>query len=424
MILNTPTKYKGFEERWDWILAYMTLDDCFVHSILMIMTKRECNSISTMGVSVIGSSIALFYNKDYVNKLSDEELRYVLKHEIYHIVLHHCTHRQSEDPREKDMDNIAADLAINSLIIKTSSIMPPKNGTYAKEYGFEEKLSREQYLTLLRDKAEEENKQKNKSGNGQGGGQGDDQSDDQSDGQGSDQGSDQGSGKSSGYGDGKGNSFDDHGNWQESSIADEIIRNKVLQISKTKGAWGNMPGDVQALIMAAQTSQISWQRYLKLYLGLLISSQTTSTFKRPNRRYGYPYSGTKRKHLDKKLVAIDTSGSMSDEDLAQILAEINRLQEIYPVDLILFDHDIQLGPIDYSRKHVSFDFVGRGGTSFQPVFDIAEEKRYSTVIVLTDGFAPPPREPVGIKDTIWVITEDGEMPVDWGKCVKIVNKAA
>ena len=47
-------------------------------------------------------------------------------HEVLHIVLHHCTNRASTDPRLHDLDNIAADLAINQLIPNTGHIMRPK----------------------------------------------------------------------------------------------------------------------------------------------------------------------------------------------------------------------------------------------------------------------------------------------------------
>ena len=376
-----PKRYQSFEERWSWNLGYMVLEDRFVHEILMIMTKRESKRIKTMSVHPENASIILQYNRKFVDKLTDPELRGVLTHEIYHVVFHHCTKRCSVDMREKKMHNKAADLAINSLIPAKASRCLPEGALLPSKYGFENKLSMEQYLQLLRDQNEDDEDPE--------------------------------------YGDGEGDSIDSHDDWAESSIADEIIRNKIDEISKRSGAWGSTPGDVQELIKAAQTSQIPWTRYLKYFIGQMISSQSESTFKKPNRRFGYPYSGMKRKHVDKKMVAIDTSGSISNEDLTVFLAEINKLQEIHPVDLVLFDHEIQSGPVSYARKHVTFDFKGRGGTCFQPVFDLAEKGRYSSVIMLTDGYADNPTKPSCVKDVIWVITEEGKMPVEWGQYVQI-----
>jgi predicted metal-dependent peptidase len=385
MLIEENKNLKSIRERFDWNLGYLVLKDIFVHEILRIMIKRETTEIETMGVYPENASIYLRYNPEFVGSLTNPQLRYVLTHEVYHIVLHHCTKRKPTDPREKKMHNIAADLAVNSLITEDTSRHRPKCGMFPEDFGFEKKLSMEQYLQLLRDQQE------------------DDDSDIE-------------------YGDGDGDSFDGHDGWAESSIASEIIRNKIAQISRKKGAWGNTPGDIQAMILAAQTSQIPWIRYLKHSIGQLICPQFESTFKKPNRRFGYPYSGKKRKHVDKKLVGIDTSLSVLDYNLAQFLAEINKLQELHPVDLVLFDHKIQLGPINYARKHVSFDFKGRGGTCFQPVFDIAEKGKYSSVIMLTDGEAPAPTKPACVKNVIWVITEYGRKPTEWGSYVQIVSK--
>ena len=425
MQMTKPQKWNSVRERLDWHFGFFAMEDRFVHSFLMIMLKRESKRIKTMAVRVENASIILSYNTKFVDSLTDKELRGVIKHEIYHIVFHHCTHRSSEDPKEHSMDNKAADLAINCLIKITSSTELPEGVLFPSMYGFPEKLSREQYLSLLREKEEKEKENKNKGKGDQSSGgsnsssdDGEDQDDDE-DQDGQSNGSDD---ENDDYGDGKGGSFDSHEGWEESSIADEIIRNKIAQISKTSNGWGNMPGDLQAMILAAQTPQIPWTKYLRYYLGQLVSSQNESTFKRPNRRFGYPYSGTKRKHLDTKLVAIDTSGSISDDDLQQFLAEINKLQEINPVDLVLFDTDIQYGPKSFSKKHVSFDFKGRGGTHFQPVIDLAVQKKYSSLIILTDGHADSPEKPAFVKDTLWVITENGKKPVEWGNFVQIVSK--
>ena len=144
--------------------------------------------------------------------------------------------------------------------------------------------------------------------------------------------------------------------------------------------------------------------------------------KRPNRRFGWPYPGTKRLHTDRKLVAIDTSGSIGDDELAQFLAEINKLAEIQPVDLILFDDGIQTGPVPFERKKTSYDFKGRGGTDFSEVFKLAEEHRYQSLIILTDGCAAAPEKPDFVKDILWVLTGSGNPPVEWGDRIHIVPK--
>ena len=388
--LEAPGKYKDFEDRWKWILTFMVLEDKFVHEMLMMMEKSPSTAIPTMGVAVKDARIILEYNLEFINSMTDPELRYVVTHEIYHVALHHCTVRLPERKEDRKLYNMAADLAINSLIPEDVNRHMPKSkdketkgknvGIKPADYGFKDRLSMEQYVLLLKEKGED----------------------------------------GEGY-----EGMDSHDEWSDADaeVVKEIIRTKIDQISKNETVWGNVPGDIQAIIMAAQRATITWRKYLRQLLGHMISSRTEATFKRPNRRFGYPYCGTKRRHVDRKLVAIDTSGSIGDDDLAQFLAELNRLAEIQPVDLVLFDTTIQGKIVPYDRKRVSFDFKGRGGTAFAPVFELAEKNRYQSIIVLTDGCAEAPPQPAHVRDVLWVLTNAANKPpVDWGKRVHIVPK--
>jgi len=388
-IKNLPTKYKDIDDRWDWVVTFMVLEDKFVHEMLMMMEKRANKAVGTMGVTVQGATLILYYNPDFINKLTDPELRYVVTHEIYHVALHHCSIRLPESPEDRGIYNKAADMAINSLIPEDPNRCMPTDpetkGIRPKDYGFEDKLSMEQYVLLLRDQ-------------------------------------DASGGKGKGQGQGEGKGFDNHDGWAESEVMKEIIRNKIEQCSRNERVWGNMAGDVKAIILAAQRSQVSWQKILRHYLGLLPSTKVEPTFKKPNRRYGYPYCGTKRSHIDRKLVGIDTSGSISDDDLSQFLAEVNRLAEIQPVDLQLFDHALQGKCLPFDKKRAQFNVTGRGGTDFEPIMKLAEERRYQSLIMLTDGCAGAPDRPNYVKDIIWVITGGGKPPVDWGTVVHITPK--
>jgi predicted metal-dependent peptidase len=371
----------------------MVVEDRFVHEVLMMMNKIECTSCPTMGVSVEGTRIALYYNKAWVESMSDAELRFVITHEIYHIVLHHCTFRLPDDKNDRKLYNQAADLAINCLIPQDANrIMPTDEkgeiiGLLPSKFNFPDKLSMEQYVQLLRQK----------------------QNDDKDKGEGEGDGDDDGS-------------LDDHSGWKDSEVIKQLVRNTIEKMAKDERAWGKMPGDVKAMILAAQQSQVSWERYLKYYLGNLVSPTQISTMKRPNKRYGYPYPGKKHGYSDLKMVAIDTSTSVGDNELAQFLCEVNKLAEIQDIDLVLFDSTIQDGPRKFQKKHASYDFKGRGGTNFSPVFKLASERRYKSVIILTDGGAPAPGYPIGVKDVLWVITGDGHPPVSWGERIYIIPK--
>lgn len=180
-----------------------------------------------------------------------------------------------------------------------------------------------------------------------------------------------------------------------------------------------MPADLQQLILEAQNSYVPWEKELRYFIGQMSSSRTESTFKRPNRRFGWPYSGTKRLHVDRKCAYVDDSGSIGDDELAQFLAEINRLAEIHPVDFQVFDAQLQGPTIPFNRKNTQVQFTGRGGTAFGPVMEHAQMHHYQSIIILTDGYAEAPEYPRGVRDVLWVIIGDGKPPVDWGRVVHI-----
>jgi predicted metal-dependent peptidase len=403
--LGLPGKYKNFDDRWKWLVTFMVLEDPFVHEVLMMMEKHSIKSIPTMGVAIKDAKLSLVYNLDFVNGLTDPELRFALTHEIYHVVLHHCCVRLPERDEDRRLYNIAADLAINCLIPDDANRHMPKvkegpdkgkdlclRPTNAP-YNFPDKQSMEQYVLLLREMK--------------------------------DQGKDIGDREGTGTGNGLGKGFDNHDGWTDADaeVVKQEIRNKIEEISRRENGWGHIPGDVQQIIQAAQKSSVRWWKYLRHYLGNLVTSKVESTFKKPNRRYGYPYCGTKRLHTDRKLVAIDTSGSVGDEDLSHFLAEVNRLAELQPVDLVMFDHAVQGKIIPFDRKRVSLDFKGRGGTAFTPVFELAEARRYQSLIVLTDGQAEEPPKPHHVKDVLWVLTDPSQKPpCDWGQRVHITTK--
>ena len=94
-------------------LAYKDKFNYAVLSRMSLVARRDC---PTMGVRPTGAVIELSYNPAFVMTLTDPELNYVLAHEVLHVVLHHITKRAPKDKREAELQNYAADLAINSLL--------------------------------------------------------------------------------------------------------------------------------------------------------------------------------------------------------------------------------------------------------------------------------------------------------------------
>lgn len=459
-------------KRFKWVIGFMGLTDQFNFEVLARMNYVPTLGMDTMGVAPKGITIDLAYNPLFVAKLSDEELRYVLSHEVLHIVLHHVTVRAPSDPSEMKLHNYGADLAINSLVPsegnrcypthkedkldKSGKVIAKKGAPWIllpKQFDFKEKLSTEQYIHLLREKykdtcptcgkkhktkEEKEQEEEKKKGQGQPqapGDEGEEQEGKGEPGEGEgEEGNEPGEGGGKGGcepGEGEGcggtcecdeqgvGSFDDHSGWDKSEMADAQIREWVNGI-ESKKAWGNTSLDAQEMIRAAQKSEVPWTSILRHYYGQISTSSQKATYKRPSRRMWYPWSGRVRETVDKKLVGIDDSGSVSSKMLGKFLTETNKLAQVQPVDMITWDAGLTMKKaISWEKKPKSFAFQGRGGTDPQPCLDYAKDNGYKEVIMLTDGYFSPVKAPTGVR-VLWVITPDGTVDnLTFGTIIKM-----
>jgi predicted metal-dependent peptidase len=217
-----------------------------------------------------------------------------------------------------------------------------------------------------------------------------------------------------------GSAMDSHGEWKENEIADERMRAKVKEIYNSN-SWGTMSDGTKELIMAAQTRKINWKNKIRMFFGNLAWRDKEQTRKRPNRRTGFIHPGSKRLHVDRYLVAVDTSGSIDSILLGIFLSVLNGLIDFLPIDIMEFDWEKQSEPMPYDRHRNKFDFKGRGGTNFQPVMDMVAKYRYKGVLILTDGCADKPNPPTNNARVLWVLPEGHNPPVDWGDRVHMTR---
>src|SRR6516225_9789961 len=63
----------------------------------------------------------LFYNVEFLDTVSREELKGIIAHEVYHCALKHHTRRNGRDPKEW---NQATDFVINPMVLKAGLKLP------------------------------------------------------------------------------------------------------------------------------------------------------------------------------------------------------------------------------------------------------------------------------------------------------------
>ena len=300
-------------------------------------------------------------------------------------------------------------------------------------------------------------------GQGQGSGQGQDQDQngqDQSQGQnGQGQGSGQGSvpdhctcgrqhghgqGQGQGQGSGQGTGLDDHNTWYKTpsdvttedgdsigkiasqkdtrtAVADivkrvsqdPVVRDKV-DSQKMRGLMAGGLYD-QAIEGKSEKGKLPLKTVLQQGIGRLRAG-VRSTYSRIYKHQGNrPVIKKGKKKLWNKNIRVflDNSGSMGTFEISWATMEVAAIAKaikanlsIIPFDTVVYSENEQVIP-----KSGKFKFVptGRGGTSFQPVFDYMKQvgvtNQNDVVIIISDGYGESHIENYGFRNVIWVMVE-------------------
>jgi predicted metal-dependent peptidase len=195
----------------------------------------------------------------------------------------------------------------------------------------------------------------------------------------------------------------------------ERIKSMVSEVynSMDERTRGNMPGSlVEQIKQLLKKPEITWKQVLRKYVGA-IPVPNRKTKMRLNRRQPErpDLSGHLPKHHIELLIAIDTSGSMSSEDISYVINEIFHIVKDYDTKITIIECDAEIGKIYEAKRpsDVQTKVSGRGGTSFLPVIEhINETGKYTGALLIyfTDGYGdseiPRPRT----LRNLWVVIED------------------
>ena len=156
---------------------------------------------------------------------------------------------------------------------------------------------------------------------------------------------------------------------------------------------GQMPATFwQQVQILNKPPQLCWQAILKKYVGTIAAGKH-KTRTRLNRRQPerFDLSGQQDEKVLKIVVAIDTSGSVSDRDVAFILNEIVAIiaGRKHSLTVIECDSEVQRVYLVKTQTDIKKTVVGRGGTAFTPVIEYVNNDRYfrdALLIYFTDGY--------------------------------------
>jgi predicted metal-dependent peptidase len=171
--------------------------------------------------------------------------------------------------------------------------------------------------------------------------------------------------------------------------------------------YGTLPAGLRMVLdeMDRLPPNLDWRRVLRLFSSSARRTHLQNTLKRPSARFGtIPGVRVRRRH--RLLVAIDTSGSIGQDDYDEFFSELTHLYRTgSEIRVVECDVEIQR-EYDY-RGETPRATRGGGGTAFDaPLRYANREYRPDAIIYLTDGFGPAPetrtRAPL-----LWLISSGG-----------------
>lgn len=408
--------------------------------------------------AAVRADAVCMFNPHFAKDLDVSERAFVIAHEICHLMYLHFDRIGERDPR---LWNHAGDYVINHLLVQAGLKMPDrpdlkmlhdtKYADYSTEQIYEAlREEQQQGSSQSQDQSQDSSQgQGSSSGDGdgesqdgeqeqqQGGGGGDEDerssSQDPSQGGGGDQdqGADpqqQGGGFGKDFGD---CDFEKTPSLKERSRQGEGERvmsprewqDEVVNAAQAAKRQGHLPAGIERWIEDIQEPKLPWQQILARTVSNIL--RRGSTFRNPSRRTSvvrrrFQQSGSGGNTIlpgpkpDRRpiVVALDTSGSMSEEELTESLSEVHQILKIYrrPIRVMACDADVHVD--EDIRDVTELPIRGGGGTSTTPVFDrIAEEPgragNPSMLVYFSDLMASFPDQAPSYP-VVWVQTGGGE----------------
>ncbi|OYY92385.1 MAG: hypothetical protein B7Y41_16205 [Hydrogenophilales bacterium 28-61-23] len=354
-----------------------------------------------------------YFNPDYIGRLTLEQTQFVLAHEAMHCALSHFNRRNH---RQKHRWDVACDYAVN-MILDEERMRGPDNALMNAAY---RGLTAEEIYPVLHEDPPEETQDMHLFDNepSEGGGEGEPQEQDDAErGQGQGQGekSEPTQGESGGKPDrqdrqeGKGGQEPEQQQSNESQMPppptdpdklDEQWKSRLAAAAQAARQAGKLSQSMLRLVDNLLAPQLPWRALLARYM--MNAARDDYSFQRTSRREGEALMPRLYSQSVNVIVVLDTSGSITHEELQEFLTEIDALKAQVRATVTLHACDDKLdanGPWRYAMWEsmtLPAEISGGGGTDFRPVFEwISKDQLNPDLLVyFTDAEGRfPEREP-------------------------------
>ncbi len=205
-----------------------------------------------------------------------------------------------------------------------------------------------------------------------------------------------------------------HDVWDESDVLDEQTLSNFTEKYVDTARKGEVSNYLGSMIEALKHSahELPWHWYLKKMAGTVACEQRKTTTRRNRRqpeRLDLP--GSLRNHKAKIYIALDISGSISDDEFRQAMKEVLQIVRCYKHEITIIECDelirrtYEVHCIDDIKDRLAI----RGGTSFSTAVEYANDHKIDLLVYFTDGKGEDKLRvaPKGYK-ILWIISGKGE----------------
>ena len=349
-----------------------------------------------------------FYNTKFIDSLTPKEAEFLFGHEVLHCVFDHFQSRaQKRDPQ---IWNIAADYAVNQILVESHIGEMPKD-TKGKDKGFQDDKYKDWPAEKIYDEIYKKAKKNGKKMLEELGQLLDEHIDwnkDSSDGSGKENKDSKGKGKAPKY-----------SKEELKKIKDEI-KEAMVSAAQSTGT-GNLPGALQRLIKNLTEPKMDWREIIQQQI--VSTMKSDYTFMKPSRRSW---------HMDAVLpgmlntdkidicLAIDASGSISEEQCKEFLSEVKGIMDQYKdftIHLWTFDTEVfnpKVFTPDNADEIEDYVLGSGGGTEFECNWKYMknegiEPKKF---IMFTDGWPFDSWGDPDYCDTVFLINNPYERNIE------------
>lgn len=407
----TKEQLELIEKRLVKARTQLMLDKPFLGNLVLRLPLKAAGSWCKTSAT---DAKSFYYNPEFIERLDTHQIKFVLIHEALHCALTHFARRGN---RKKHTWDLACDFAINPLLIK-EGFHPPLDVPIFRQY---EGMIAEEIYPMIDDNLDQEpmdqhlyDDQNNEDSKDSDGGMREDNLTQQD----------------------KNQSGESKNNQSTSSLAQRPQSLNPDEIEKLATQWqknlassaqlaqeaGKLDGEFAKLIDFFLQPRVSWQSLLSTFMSRL--ARDDFSYSRPSRRPGNAILPTLRSHQIDIAVAIDTSGSISQQEIDEFVSEINAIKSTIRSSITLIACDDKIFPSSPWRyeswEEINFpaSLGGGKGTNFRPVFELLNslDNPCDVLIYFTDakGLFPEkiPNYPV-----LWLVK--GKEGVPWGDRIQL-----